>query len=88
MLKIIDNVDLIELEKYGFKKVIRSCITKRNTYIEYFKKVYLNNDNDDRICYYIDKNDRLFRISRLDGEELDNTLYDLIKADLVEKVEE
>ncbi len=85
MLKIKDNVDLKELEKFGFKSVKRSCITKVDTYIEYFKKVYLCNDNDDKLCYYIDENDRLFRVARLDGELLDDTLYDLIKADLVEK---
>ena len=74
MLKIKDDVDLKELEKFGFKKFPNG----------YFKKVYLANDDDDRVCYQI-SNDRIIKITRLDGE-LDNTLYDLIKADLVEKI--
>ena len=55
MLKIKDNVDLKELEKYGFKKVERTCVIKRGTYIEYTKKVYLENDNDDKLCFYVDE---------------------------------
>lgn len=81
MLKIKDNVDLKELEKFGFKYV------SSEYYDYYFLKRYLGNDEDDRICYQIGIDDREIRIVRLDGE-LDTTLYDLIKADLVEKVEE
>ena len=81
MLKIKDNVDLKELEKFGFK-YIEDLLTK-NPY--YFKKTSLENADDDRICYHIEVNTRKIIISRLDGD-LDNTLYDLIKADLVEKV--
>lgn len=82
MLKIKDNVDLKELEKYGFKFI---KATSPNEY--YLKKVYLGNDNDDRIFYYVELyGDRTIKISRFDGEDLDNTLYDLIKADLVEKI--
>ena len=76
MLKIKNNVDLKKIEKFGFDKYPNG----------YFKKVYLCNDDDDRVCYRIN-NDRIIQITRLDGE-LDNTLYDLIKADLVEKVED
>ena len=75
MLKIRDDVDLKELEKFGFKYKYFSN--------EYFKKVYLCNDDDDRICYQVDNN-RQIKITRLDGK-LDNTLYDLIKANLVVK---
>ena len=82
MLKIKDNVDLKELEKFGFK-YIEDLLTKKPYY---FKKKYLENANDDRICYHIEVNTRKIIISRLDGD-LDNTLYDLIKADLIEKVE-
>lgn len=82
MLKIRDNVDLKELEKFGFK-YIEDSLTKKPYY---FKKTYLENDDDDRICYHIEVNTRKIIISRLDGD-LDNTLYDLIKANLVEKVE-
>ncbi len=75
MLKIKDSVDLKELEKFGFKKFPDG----------YFKKVYLANADDDKVYYRIDNN-RIIKITRLDGE-LDNTIYDLIQAGLVEKVE-
>lgn len=80
MLKIKDNVDLKELEKFGFQYV------SSEYYDYYWKKVYLGNDMDDRIIYKI-LDDGEIQIIRLDGE-LDDTLYDLIKADLVEKVDE
>ena len=81
MLKIREDVDLNVLKKYGFK-YIEDLLTKKPYY---FKKTYLG--NDDRICYHIEVNTRKIIISRLDGD-LDDTLYDLIKADLVVKVEE
>lgn len=74
MLKIKENIKPEELEKFKFKHYPNG----------YFKKVYLANEDDDCVCYRIFK-DRTIQITRLDGE-LDNTLYDLIKADLVEKV--
>jgi len=76
MLKIKENVDLKELEKFGFKEFPNG----------FFKKSYLANNDDDRVCYRI-KEDREVRITRLDGQ-LDDTLYDLIQASLVEKLEE
>jgi hypothetical protein len=76
MLRIKEDVDLKKLKKFGFKEFPNG----------FFKKVYLANDDDDRVCYRI-KEDREVEITRLDGQ-LDNTLYDLIQANLVEKVEE
>ena len=74
MLKIKDNVDLKELEKFGFK---------------YFK-------NGTYRVYQIDKwgsylgvelKDRILQIGVQDYTDIeDNVIYDLIKADLVEKV--
>lgn len=75
MLKIKDEVGSGELEKFGFEKFSNG----------YFKKAYLANADDDKVCYKID-NKRIVKITRLD-RELDNTLYDLIQAGLVEKVE-
>ena len=84
MLKIRENVDLKELEKYGFKyskyylgytKTI--CYGRRGQQFDLI--IY-----DDRILSgYAEGADG-------DGEEdcLDNTLYDLIKADLIEKVDD
>ena len=75
MLKIKDNVDLKELEKYNIKKGYSMF-------------------SMDNIYGYIDDNNRIFLTIRpwwsMDYyylyEDGENTLYDLIKADLVEKV--
>lgn len=80
MLKIRDDVDLKELEKFGF--IQEKFITGN-----WCKKVYLGNDNDDKNFYVISASDRNINLVRLDGE-LDNTLYDLIQAGVVEKVKE
>lgn len=82
MLKIKDNVDLKELEKFGFKR-----------YGNHYQKVFIDNP---RTSVYIDFwiYDGLINL-RLDTEtqiidlknELD-FLYDLIQAGLVEKVED
>lgn len=76
MLKIKDSVDLKELEKFGFHKREDNC---------WVLKVYLANVDDDKNFYEIAEKDRVIKLTRLDGE-LDNTLYDLITAGLVEKV--
>ncbi len=77
MLKIKDEVELKELEKFGF-------LDRDDE--SYVKKVYLKNDNDDKNLYVIYKKTHIIDLARLDGE-LDDTLYDLIKANLVEKVD-
>ena len=77
MLKIKDEVELKELEKFGF-------LDRDDE--SYVKKVYLKNDNDDKNLYVIYKKTHIIDLARLDGE-LDDTLYDLIQAGLVEKVE-
>lgn len=71
MLKIKNNVDLKELEKFGFKDDI-GFLQKDMNYI----------------TYYINKDIRAIEMWIFENEEvvLDNTLYDLIKAGLVEKV--
>ena len=73
MLKIKDNVDLKELEKFGFK---------------YEDNDYRKERTD--LDYIIDGDDKEIFIASTYGEfdRLDNTLYDLIKEDLVEKVDE
>lgn len=82
MLKIKDNVDLKELEKFEFKYDedmkywYKHCIGTFNKFI-----VFTENDIDifkGQIIFY---NDSAFNTTLY----LD-TLYDLIKADLVEKV--
>jgi len=82
MIKIKDNVDLKELEKFGFK-----YRPYKNEQIIYGKETY-----SDGSCIYIYECDRsiygengTFYKNELPEETLD-TLYDLIKADLVEKI--
>ena len=84
MLKIKDNVDLKELEKFGFKYdkemkyYYKHCLGTFNKFI-----ILTENDVDSfkgQIVFY---NDSAFNTTLY----LD-TLYDLIKADLVEKVKE
>ena len=78
MLKIKDNVDLKELDKYGFART--------KTY-EWYEKI-VEYDYNQRIYYYVLDKDRRIEISTYDGydNKLDDTLYDLIKDGLVEKV--
>ena len=82
MLKIKDNVDLKELEKFGFKYdekmnyYYKQCLGTFNKFI-----VFTEEDIDSckgQIVFY---NDSAFNTTLYLG-----TLYDLIKADLVEKV--
>ena len=94
MLKIKGNVDLKELEKFGFVKTNETTYFKleENNNWEEFESVIivnpLNREIPNEIVYYTD--------TLTDGIELDennmqlvstmDTLYDLIKSDLVEKV--
>lgn len=76
MLKIIDNADLKELEKYGFKEYI---LVDKN----YYALTYRNMNNikvntDTRIMHYNQMSVDNF---------IPNVIYDLIKDGLVEKVE-
>ena len=76
MLKIKDNVDLKELEKYGF--------VKGNTMGEiFYEKSYFKGFYKEKIIIW--QKDRELQVQAI---KLLNTLYDLIKADLVEKVED
>ena len=77
MLKIKDNVDLKELEKYGFTFTKGEDWHKYNDNmsISLGDKNELNINCDD---YYFDE----------DINEMTEWLYELIKADLVEKVED
>lgn len=78
MLKIRDDVDLKELEKFDFKEKTR-----------WYEKIIEYKWND-KLYIYVDKDDKNIQISTYDGYDayLDNTLYDLIKADLVEKIDD
>ena len=72
MLKIKDNIDLKELEKYSFK------------YIEGFGYYYSNDKDSIFVKIEFDKTIEVY--SKLSSNC--NIIYDLIQAGLVEKVEE
>ena len=74
MLKIKDNVDLKELEKYGFH-LGTTYITNKECYFSTKIMILV----EDRI---IKKEEKTFDTTDYE------TLYDLIKANLVEKVGE
>lgn len=73
MLKIKDNVDLKELEKFGFKYINDKCFISIH-----YKQAFFITPNEDKIIVP----ERI-----IEGNDLD-ILYDLIKSDLVEKVGE
>jgi len=75
MLKIKNNVDLKELEKFGFKR--NSNFPDGWAMVKTYKKgKYYQED------IYV-WNDKIIQVNAID---ILDTLYDLIKADLVEKV--
>ena len=92
MLKIKDNVDLKELEKFGFKlfqgaSYIKEfdapmCITGNmfHTII-----IYVKNRN---IALRIVNSDYLMHTFNKELGGIEDTIFDLIQAGLVEKVEE
>lgn len=88
MLKIKDNVDLKQLEKFGF---IRLEDDSRNHKYSWkrvldggFYEIYIARDN--RLSFYLESYFQ-FNYLRI-KEKLFDKIYDLIKADLVEKMED
>lgn len=85
MLRIKENVDLKELEKFGFRKTcgIYQIDLEEEKSSSLITRIYM--------CIYLNKIDRIIRFSshycEKETVKLD-TLYDLIEAGLVEKVEE
>jgi hypothetical protein len=109
MLKIKENVDLKELEKFGFVKhefvgdIDVKDWHKLPWYDENDKKIKapeLKKEDIEWAMYYKDcmgvvifdtpsENNELMTARQILNEDIDgDTLYDLIKADLVEKVGE
>lgn len=73
MLKIKDDVELEDVEKYGFTVVDDDYIWlegEENIYIDRYKRT---------ICVCSNFEDEIYNL---------DAIYDLIKADLVEKVED
>lgn len=92
MLKIRDDVDLKELEKFGFKHIINDTYSKRmnNSDERYETSILvnpLNKETKNHLVYYINNDEEIGNIEEdyidLTGE-LD-TVYDLIQANLIVK---
>ena len=85
MLKIKDNVDLKELKKFGFT-TSKKVKDKYNFDTKLVKAVFKSEDDFNAMTISnkrsIDLTDYFENIKWLD------TLYDLIKADLIEKVDD
>ena len=80
MLKIKDNIDLKELEKFGFTfNNANGKYEVSNNYPMLKKKSYITINCWDREIYVY---------SDTENNDIVQILYALIKADLVEKVEE
>lgn len=82
MLKIKDNVDLKELEKYGFKK--DSDLSNN------LETIYSVQQEYQKLCICLEKK-YLFSCEPFNSNAFffkNDLLYDLIKDGLVEKVEE
>lgn len=80
MLKIKDNVDLKELEKYGFR-----------IFVNYYEKTITDNGYGEYMFLSVFEVDRVIGLTANTDddaytENLD-IIYDLIQAGLVEKVE-
>ena len=81
MLKIKDDVDLKELEKFGFKRRYRNCY-------EYLREIH------EHVAYrvYTTSNHGYIQVEVFEPMKIAGSLqcliYDLIQAGLVEKVEE
>lgn len=100
MLKIKDNVDLKELERLGFREnntALFVQIQKDNVFInlEFRPTRGLNSIDDyNKQRRLLRKDETYLNIIYQNGYyedtdvEIDNVIYDLIKADLVEKVGE
>ena len=79
MLKVKDNVDLKELENFGFKY---------NDYSGQYKICERNIDGATYIYINVWNKKILFRQDKSLDKECLNVLYDLIKYDLIEKVDD
>lgn len=91
-LRIRDDIDLKELKKFGFKRIINDTYSKEmnNSDDRYETSILvnpLNKETENHIVYYINNDEKIGNIEKDDIDltgELD-TLYDLIKADLIVK---
>jgi len=90
MLKIKENIDLKELEKYGFEDM---CDIYGYYYREYkiiapYFTEFIGVDMGRCIGAYKNADDDIRSISTYDDESIKELIDDLIKDGIVEKVEE
>lgn len=85
-MKIKDGIDLKVLLIYGFQRYPTPIK-------EYYKVVYINNDRKKFIEYAVKTNDRRIIINTVNFDDyfknryyLDNTLFELMRDDLIEEV--
>ena len=94
MLKIKDDIDLKELEKFGFKpkydedtgKIIAYEKKKEKTEYEGLMVKIKETQSKIRIFKSFRQKDMEWRVNKYTDYFDIDTLYDLIKADLIEKV--
>lgn len=84
MLRIKQEVNLQELEKFGFVRVKMHKGYKNNRYYTGQEQDYIIVDDEGKDTEFY----KLLHSADWDKNNNLDTLYDLIKADLVEKVEE
>ena len=82
MLKIKDNVDLKELEKYGFE--YRDYCEYANSYVYEEKN---NGWSNDEIVIYCDSREICKHYEDFSNDYLQYKINDLIKDGLVEKID-
>lgn len=102
MLKIKDNVDLKELEKYGFSYTSENkkfMSTYKSNYtpfdinemifeIDSDRKIVYRLQNYSMYCNSLEELEQDYKMITEDVEKFKKITDDLIKADLVEKVDE
>lgn len=87
MLKIKDNVDLKELEKFRFEINFVTGVYKKELKSSYMDNYYIEVQKSRRIIIETRIKDEYIRnLKSTNTDELD-VIYDLIQAGLVEKVE-
>ncbi len=87
MLKIKDNVDLKELEKFGFEINFVAGVYKKELKSSYMDNCYIEVQKSRRIIIETRiKDEYIQNLKSTNTDKLD-VIYDLIQAGLVEKVE-
>ena len=85
MLKIKDSVDLKELEKFGFELTPDRFEPAYKIFEDTYDASIIIRITNDRIIYPVDDED-IYNLGNINTFKMYDTLYDLIKDDLVEKV--